>query len=65
MYIYSIYIYIYIYAQGFSHWVELGGSLPPLPPLKTALLAVVIVLLHFCFNFILFGRTGQVNFHFN
>ena len=41
------------------------GVSPPLPPLKTALLAVVIALLHFCFNFILFGRTGQVNFHFN
>ena len=30
-------------------------------PIKTALL----LLLHFCFNFILFGHTGHVNFDFN
>ena len=33
-------------------------------PIKTAFLAVVLLLLHFSFNFILFGHTGYVNFDF-
>ena len=33
-------------------------------PIKIAFLAVVLLLLHFSFNFILFGHTGYVNFDF-
>ena len=79
IYIHIIYIYMYIYRVfrtrgSCAPQPKICSFHSPSPPnfyfvptkrIKASFLAVVIAPYHFCFNFILFWKTGHANFDFN